>query len=65
MNEDRILNRLEVCDLLGIGETTFKTQSAQKGFPKPFRWGEKTEARWLYSDVIKFIKKQTNEGGAE
>ena len=61
MEIDRVLDRHEVCNLLGISENTFYSQAKSKGFPQGYRWGEKTDPRWLYSEVVDFIKKQNGE----
>lgn len=58
---DRVLDRHDVCQLLGIGENTFGLQCADRGFPKPFKWSKKTEPRWLYSEVVDFIRRKKAE----
>lgn len=58
---DRVLDRRDVCQLLGISEMTFSAQSRDRGFPQPFKWGDKTEARWLYSEVVEFIRRKKAE----
>lgn len=59
---DRVLDRRDVCQLLGISEATFSTQSRDKGFPAPFKWSPQTEARWLYSEVVDFIANSKKKG---
>lgn len=60
MGMDQILDKHDVCKVLGISERTFGATQKEKGFPKSFRWSATTEPRWLYSDVVKFIAENRN-----
>ena len=61
MGMDQILDKHDVCKVLGISERTFGATQKEKGFPKSFRCSATTEPRWLYSEIVEFIRR-TKEG---
>lgn len=58
-DENRLLRRPEVAELLGIGESTWSRWVADGRAPKPIRLSPRTVA-WRYSDVQKFINDRSD-----